>query len=111
MTLTNAYARGNLQQFVSVFAPDAQSNESISRSAIEEDYRKLFTLTDLRKMIISDVQWIEKQNGYQGQGSFKLFVREKGAGAVSNYGGTVSFQVEKSNKGLVFSQLDYHYKD
>ncbi|NOX91877.1 MAG: hypothetical protein GXP18_05350, partial [Gammaproteobacteria bacterium] len=107
--LTSAYEAGNLRKLVSVFAENARSNDKISLDEIEDDYRKLFDVTDMRKMMINDVQWKTFKNRMRGKGNFQLVVREKGAGRVVSYDGSIRFDVAQGTRGIVITQLDYHY--
>jgi len=107
--LTSAYEAGNLRKLVSVFAENARSNDKTSLNAIEDDYRKLFDVTDMRKMMISDIQWKKVKNQMRGKGNFQVVVREKGAGRVTSYDGSIEFDVAQSTRGIVITQLDYRY--
>jgi len=107
--LTSAYEAGNLRKLVSVFAENAHSNNKTSLNAIEDDYRKLFDVTDMRKMMISNIQWEKIKNRMRGKGNFQLVVREKGAGRVTSYDGSIEFDVAQSTRGIVITQLDYRY--
>jgi len=107
--LTYAYETGNLRKLVSVFAENARSNGKTSLNEIEDDYRKLFDVTDMRKMMISDIQWKKFRNQMRGKGNFQLVVREKGAGRVTSYDGRIKFDVIRSTRGIVITQLDYRY--
>ncbi len=107
--LTSAYEAGNLRKLVSVFADTARSNDKTSLNEIEDDYRKLFDVTDMRKMMISGIQWKKFRNQMRGKGSFQLVVREKGAGRVTSYDGSIEFDVAQSARGIVITQLDYRY--
>ncbi len=107
--LTSAYESGNLRKLVSVFAENARSNDKTSLNAIEDDYRKLFDVTDMRKMMISDIQWKKVKNQMHGTGNFQLVVREKGAGRVTSYDGSIVLDVAQSTRGIVITQFDYRY--
>ena len=107
--LTSAYETGNLRKLVSVFAENAHSNDKTSLNEIEDDYRKLFAVTDMRKMMISNIQWEKVKNQMHGKGNFQLTVREKGAGRVTSYDGSIKFGVVQSTRGIVITQFDYRY--
>jgi len=107
--LTSAYETGNLRKLVSIFAENAHSNDKTSLNEIEDDYRKLFAVTDMRKMMISNIQWEKVKDQMRGKGNFQLTVREKGAGRVTSYDGSIKFGVAQSTRGIVITQLDYLY--
>jgi len=107
--LTSAYETGNLRKLVGIFAENARSNDRVSLDEIEEDYRKLFNVTDMRRMTISDIQWAKDKGQMRGKGNFQLSVREKGAGRVTSYDGSIRLGVTKSRQGIAITRLDYRY--
>jgi len=109
--LTHAYNTGDLARLVSVFAENLHSNDESGIKNIEEDYRKLFNITDMRKMYISGVRWSEVHKQRHGEGKFQLLVREKGAVNVTQYAGNISIDVEKNGKNVLITRLNYHYSN
>ncbi|NOZ53765.1 MAG: hypothetical protein GXP08_11625 [Gammaproteobacteria bacterium] len=106
-----AYEAGDLTRLVSIFAENMRSNQETNLKNIEEDYRKLFHITDIRKMRISSVRWTETDKRQYGKGKFQLLVREKGAAKVTSYAGNISIDVEKNGQKLLIKTLNYHYNN
>jgi general secretion pathway protein A len=108
--LTSAYEKGNLQQLLSVLSNDIRSNDGSTRRDLKSGYRKLFNITDMRKMTISSVNWSKKNRFIHGEGEFKLSVREKGSDKVTSYGGIISLDVDDKGEKAVITRLNYDYK-
>jgi len=108
--LTIAYENGNLDQLLSVLSKDVRSNDGSTRRDLKNGYRKLFNITDMRKMTISSVNWSKKKQVIRGEGEFELHVREKGADTITSYGGIISLEVGDSKEGAVITRLNYDYK-
>jgi type II secretory pathway predicted ATPase ExeA len=109
--LTTAYENGNLNQLLSVLSKDVRSNDGSTRRDLKNGYRKLFNITDMRKMTISSVNWSKKKRVIQGEGEFELHVREKGADTITSYGGIISLEVDDRAEGAVITRLNYDYKN
>jgi hypothetical protein len=108
--LTAAYEKGNLQQLLSVLSKDIRSNDGSTRRDLKNGYRKLFNITDMRKMTISSVNWSKEDRLIHGKGEFRLSVREKGSDKVTAYGGTISLEVDDKGENAVITRLYYDYK-
>ena len=108
--LSGAYENGDLRQFLSFFAQDAKTNKAKNRRELEQDYRLLFDVTDMRKMSISNMRWSQNNNQMSGQAAFKLLVREKGDNRVLSYNGTLYLKVENGPSGVTIKHLDYNYQ-
>jgi hypothetical protein len=109
--LTTAYENGNLNQLLSVLSKDVRSNDGSTRRDLKNGYRKLFNITDMRKMTISSINWSKKKRVIQGEGEFELHVREKGADTITSYGGIISLEVDDRAEGAVITRLNYDYKN
>lgn len=109
--LTSAYEKGNLNQLLSVLSKDVRSNDGTTRRDMKNGYRKLFNITDMRKMTISSVNWSREDRLIRGEGEFELFVREKGADKVTSYGGIINLEVADGADGAVITKLTYDYKN
>jgi len=104
-----AYEVGNLENFIENFALDARSNESRNRKEIERDYKKLFMVTDYRKLELDNLSWRETNNQMDGKGSFTITVREKGADRFKNISGNINLIIGKNNNIPIISELSYQY--
>lgn len=108
--LTSAYEKGNLQELLSVLSNDIRSNDGSTRRDLKNGYRKLFNITDMRKMTISSVNWSKKNRLIHGEGEFTLSVREKGSDKITSYGGIISLDVDHKGEKAVITRLNYDYK-
>jgi hypothetical protein len=110
-TLAIAYENGNLQQLISTFAKDIHSSDGTSRQQMENDYRRLFNITDTRQLNIHDISWSPQDKQMLGKGDFQVRVREKGAAKYTTYEGTISLAVVKESNNIVIKKLDYNYNN
>ena len=110
-TLANAYENGNLQQLVSTFAEDIYSSDGTGRHQMENDFRRLFNITDTRQLNIHDISWSQRDRQMLGKGDFQVRVREKGANKYTTYEGTIRLAVVKESNTIVIKQLDYDYNN
>lgn len=64
-----AYERGELAEFMDLFAADARNNRG-GRDAIREDYDMLFASTRSRQIHFEDLQWTDAERGGELRGTF-----------------------------------------
>ena len=103
----SSYETGNLDQFMTLFAEDAQTNERRNRDEIRTDYDDLFQTTDRRRLKPIDINWEAGNHTVQGWGRFEVKVRKKGKPEVTTYIGGLRFRVEKPGPQLRITHL-YH---
>ncbi|TDJ62130.1 MAG: nuclear transport factor 2 family protein [Proteobacteria bacterium] len=103
----SSYETGNLDQFMTLFAEDAQTNERRNRDEIRTDYDDLFQTTDRRRLKLIDINWEPGNHAVQGWGRFEVKVRKKGKPEVTTYIGGLRFRVEKPGPQLRITHL-YH---
>jgi len=108
-TLARAYENGNITQLISVFANDFQSKTASTRTDVESDYKRLFNITDMRRMNLRNARWSENDNIMHGEAAFDIKVREKGASRITAYNGVLRVDVKKGVNGAVIKNLDYLY--
>jgi hypothetical protein len=101
------YESGDVNQFVSLFAESARTNDQSSRQGIREDYERFFRSTDLRQMKLGQVNWDVSDGRAEGSGNFDVIVRRAGEQESEAYTGSLSFQVEKVDGRLRITRL-YH---
>ena len=65
------YAAGDVDQFMTLFAIEARTNERTSRDQIRQDYAALFRTTDMRRMTFREVLWDLENDKAQGRGNFE----------------------------------------
>jgi len=108
-TLTHAYENGNIIQLVSMFSNDFKSKTAATRAEIENDYQRLFNITDMRRMQLRKTNWSESNNIMRGEAVFHIKIREKGDSRIAAYKGILRLDVEKSASGALIKNLDYLY--
>ncbi len=101
------YQAGDLDQFMSLFAENAQGNESRDRGQVRKDYEDLFQTTDERRIRLVDVNWQRVSGGVQVWGRFDVTLRKNGEREVKTYIGKFKFRVEKQGPRLVITRF-YH---
>ncbi len=101
------YQAGDLDQFMSLFAENAQGNESRDRGQVRKDYEDLFQTTDERRIRLIDVNWGRVSGGVQVWGRFDVTLRKNGEREVKTYIGKFKFHVEKQGPRLVITRF-YH---
>ncbi|MFQ6023886.1 MAG: YybH family protein, partial [Acidiferrobacterales bacterium] len=101
------YESGNLDQFMSLFAEDAQTNQRRNRGEIRKDYDDLFQKTDLRRMKVKDVNWKLGGGAAHGWGRFEVKIRTKGQSEVKIYVGKLTFQVKKQGQRVSITRLQH----
>jgi hypothetical protein len=101
------YQAGDLVQFMSLFAENAQGNESRDRGQVRKDYEDLFQTTDERRIRLVDVNWGRVSGGVQVWGRFDVTLRKNGEREVKTYIGKFKFHVEKQGPQLVITRF-YH---
>jgi len=101
------YQAGDLDQFMSLFAENAQGNESRDRGQVRKDYEDLFQTTDERRIRLIDVNWGRVSGGAQIWGRFDVTLRKNGGREVKTYIGKFKFHVEKQGPRLVITRF-YH---
>lgn len=89
------YEAGDLEQFISLFAPNARTNDRANRDGIRQDYESLFRSTDLRQFKLSHVNWEVDNNQAHGWGNFEVTVKRAGDQEPHNYLGSLTLYVEK----------------
>lgn len=103
----SVYEAGDLEQFMSLFAENARTNDRNGRGGIREDYEALFRTTDLRQMNLGEISWEVEGNQAQGWGEFDVSVRRRGEQKPYVYTGSLTFVVEKVDGRLRIVRL-YH---
>jgi len=101
------YQAGDLDQFISLFAENAQGNERRDRGQVRKDYEDLFQTTDGRRLRLIDVNWQRVSGGVQVWGRFDVKVRKNGGQEVKTYTGKLKFHVEKQGPRLLITRLHH----
>ncbi len=101
------YQAGDVDQFMSLFAENAQGNESRDRGQVRNDYEDLFQTTDERRIRLIDVNWGRVSGGVQVWGRFDVTLRKNGGREVKTYIGKFKFHVEKQGPRLVITRFHH----
>ena len=104
-TFISSYDAGNLDQLMSLFTEDAQTNARRSRAEIRKDYADLFRTTDLRAMKLRDINWKLSSGRAQGWGRFEVKVRQIGKQEVKIYVGQLKIDLQRRGPELRISRL------
>ena len=112
--LTNfakAYQAGDLNEFVSLFSEDVESNDASSIEQLQAEYNKLFNVTDVRQIKIEDFAWEQDDDVFSGEGKFQLMIIEKGGNKPMRYSGGISLEVDMDQAEPVITDIFYSYND
>jgi hypothetical protein len=101
------YEAGDIDQFVSLFAENARTNDRSTRQGIREDYEGLFKSTELRNINLGQVTWEVDGSQANGWGNFEVTVRRTGEPDAQIFTGSMTFYVEKVDGRLRIVRL-YH---
>jgi CheY-like chemotaxis protein len=103
----SVYEAGDLDQFITLFADNARTNDRIGRKGIREDYDALFRATDLRRMKLGEISWEVEGGQAYGWGDFEVNVRRSNDQESYDYTGSMTFVLEKVDNRLRIVRL-YH---
>lgn len=101
----SVYEAGDLEQFLSLFAEDARTNDRAGRDGIRKDYAALFGSTDLREMNLGELNWEVDGTQAYGWGEFDVIVRRQSDRQQFAYTGSLTFVVEKVDGQLRIVRL------
>ena len=92
--LENAYAAGNLDVFMRLFAASAKTNDKTDLTGIRADYRSFFDGTTSRKLSLNNLDWKLGDYFAQGIGDYKVITRSKGASSDAVSAGEITLQLK-----------------
>jgi len=101
------YEAGDIEQFLSLFGDQVETNDTFTKADLRRDYEDLFKTTEWRVMALPNVNWDIHDNKADGWGNFEVKVRKVGAKDVNDYKGSLTFHVEKIGGRLYIKRL-YH---
>lgn len=102
-----SYETGDIQNFASLFAKNAVSNDETNLKAIKEEYASLFQTTSDRRMIIDNLNWSLNKNRAVGKGELEVAVKPNGENQAQTYLGSIEFVIEKQNEAMQITKM-YH---
>ncbi len=108
---SSAYEMGDVNKLLTLFSQNASTPESKNRDAIIDEYEKLFSFTEARKVVFSDVKWAQEGDAYVGQGRFEATVKEKGHRKQRSYYGAVEFHLERRDEMPVITYVAHAYDE
>jgi general secretion pathway protein A len=77
-TFRQAYEQGDIDQFMNIFSPDAQTNDRATVAGIREDYVSLFKSTAQRSLELKDIKWdIDGDKKARGEAKFTVAIKAK----------------------------------
>jgi len=94
-TLIGAYAAGDIEAFMKLFAKDAQTNDRATVKGIREDYAGLFNSTSFRTIAFKEVQWTWDGDITRGEGIYNVEVQANGQNKRDHYQGPLWIQIER----------------
>ncbi len=101
------YEAGDINQFLSLFDRNVRTNDRSTKEGLREDYEGLFNTTDMRQMVLGNVNWELRDNKADGWGNFEVKVRKKGEQTIKAFNGSLTFHVVKNDGRLLIRHL-YH---
>lgn len=101
------YEAGDINQFLNLFDQNVRTNDRSTKEGLREDYESLFKTTDLRQMVLGNVNWELRDNKADGWGNFEVKVRNKGEQTIKAFNGSLTFHVVKVDGRLLIKHL-YH---
>lgn len=101
------YEAGDINQFLSLFDQNVRTNDRSTKEGLREDYEGLFNTTDMRQMVLGNVNWELRDNKADGWGNFEVKVRKKGEQTIKAFNGSLTFHVVKNDGRLLIRHL-YH---
>ena len=112
-----AYQEGDIRDFISLFSPNVESDDSTGIVRLENEYKKLFNVTDIRRLEIDDFFWEQNESAkhvpgiMSGESDFQLTIVEKGGGQSVIYEGEISLEVDMNQPKPVITQIYYSYDE
>ena len=96
-----AYEHGDLKILMSLFSPEAKTNDKSGWHGIREDYKKLFAASSFRLLNIMDMHWSLSHDSMKGIGDYEIAIAMDDAGNARTLHGKIQF---------VASQLDNEWR-
>lgn len=91
---TQAYITGDLEAYVSLFAPDARFTEGTGQAQLRSTYRQFFARTPYRQSEISGFRWRETADGrLTGRGNIQVKVRQNETQPWEAFSGTIELEL------------------
>mgnify|MGYP000630775865 CR=1 FL=1 len=98
--LIATYEAGDINNFMNLFAKDAQTNDRATVQGIREDYAGLFDNSRTRKISFSKLGWKWDGETARGEARYDVDVQPIGQDKIDHYQGQLWIQVERRDKKL-----------
>lgn len=102
-----AYDVGDLTGFMNLFENNAQTNDQYGHDVIRSAYKKLFSSTDQRHIVLRDFDWKTFPDYAQGRGNFEVNVTPQGKRTTKSYTGNILMRINHNAQDLRISELYY----
>ncbi len=107
-TLISAYAAGDIDAFMGLFAKDAQTNDRATVKGIREDYVGLFNSTSFRAITFTEMQWTWDGNDIaRGEGIYNVEVQAISQNESDYYQGPLWIQIERREGGIQITHFAF----
>lgn len=97
MQFTDGYERGDIEDFMQVFADELASDETGGRSGFKQAYSALFDTTTSRVMMIQNLHWSKKEKLTIGEAEYRIKTKDSNKSEIYDSHGTFRFEVIKTN--------------
>ena len=104
--LVSTYEAGNIENFMALFAADAQTNDRSTVAGIREDYISLFRNSVSRKMTLNNFRWDRDGMIARGEGKYTVEIQSPGR-PVARYSGSLWIQVENRGEKALITHLAF----
>lgn len=104
-----AYEQGNIDQFMSIFAADAQTNDQANVAGIRQDYTSLFKNTAQRSLQLQTIKWnVDDEGKARGEAKFRVAIKNQpNQQAADVYSGTLWIEVENRDGQILLTHLAF----
>ncbi|MCF6336403.1 MAG: XrtA-associated ATPase [Gammaproteobacteria bacterium] len=106
-TLISAYAAGDIEAFMQLFAKDAQTSDRATVKGIREDYVGLFNATSFRMIGFKEMQWTWDGDIVRGEGVYNVEVQANGQNKRDHYQGPLWIQIERREGGIQITHFAF----
>ena len=108
---TQAYAAGDLEAYVSLFAPDVRFAEGTGLAQLRSTYRQFFARTPFRQSEITGLHWQETTDGrLTGRGNIRVKIRQNEAQPWNTFNGTIELELTALSGQWKIMRMEHQVK-
>ncbi|MFV2055528.1 MAG: XrtA/PEP-CTERM system-associated ATPase [Thiohalomonadales bacterium] len=100
-----SYEGGNLGQLMSMFSPNARTNDQTTLAGIRKDHQDLFNGTTARQMFLKNMVWSYEANRVSGGGDFEVLIQSTNSDEFVSYKGKITIKLQKDAGYLKLTQF------